>query len=109
MLADVFEPAERGKWMGIASAPALLSPILGPPFGGALALKFGWRATFVAAAVSSGLLLLSGVFLKVGRGRAGRRRCAPVPCGAWLCCLRPAVQKHTKREVTQPKPTRPTC
>lgn len=57
LLADVFRPEERGRWMGVASVPALLSPIIAPPLGGALALRYGWRSTFIAGGIFSAVLL----------------------------------------------------
>jgi multidrug resistance protein len=44
-IADIWEPKERGKAMGIFYLGPLCGPLLAPIIGGALAQKFGWRAT----------------------------------------------------------------
>ncbi|KAF8802128.1 MFS general substrate transporter, partial [Phlegmacium glaucopus] len=60
-LADVFDPAERGKKMGIYYIAPLLGPALGPIFGGVFTSAFNWRAVFWFLSVVSGLSLLSFV------------------------------------------------
>ncbi|TFY83415.1 hypothetical protein EWM64_g590 [Hericium alpestre] len=45
-LADIYEPAERGKMMGIYYAAPQLGPSLGPIVGGVLTQLLSWRATF---------------------------------------------------------------
>ncbi|KAF8895359.1 vacuolar DHA amino acid exporter [Infundibulicybe gibba] len=53
-LADIFEPAERGRKMGIYYIAPLLGPALGPIFGGVLTTGFDWRAIFWFLAIVSG-------------------------------------------------------
>ncbi|KAF8802110.1 MFS general substrate transporter [Phlegmacium glaucopus] len=60
-LADVFDPAERGKKMGIYYIAPLLGLALGPIFGGVLTSAFNWRAVFWFLSIVSGLSLLSFV------------------------------------------------
>ncbi|KAJ7889930.1 vacuolar DHA amino acid exporter [Mycena olivaceomarginata] len=64
-LADIFDPVERGRKMGIYYMAPLLGPSLAPIMGGVLTTGFSWRAPFwFLAAVSglSGILIL--LFLK---------------------------------------------
>jgi multidrug resistance protein len=51
IIADVFPPAERGTAMGAFLGPLLVGPVIAPLLGGALAQRFGWRATFILLAV----------------------------------------------------------
>ena len=44
-IADLWHPKERGRAMGIFFLGPLCGPLIGPIVGGALAEKFGWRAT----------------------------------------------------------------
>ncbi|KAJ5814771.1 hypothetical protein N7474_006548 [Penicillium riverlandense] len=50
-IADLWEPRERGRAMGIFYLGPLCGPLLAPIFGGALAQRWGWRSTmwFLAA------------------------------------------------------------
>jgi multidrug resistance protein len=62
-IADVWEPRERGRAMGIFYLGPLCGPLFAPIIGGALTQRFGWRATqwFLVAfgcVVEVGLLLL---------------------------------------------------
>ncbi|KAF8805757.1 MFS general substrate transporter [Phlegmacium glaucopus] len=57
-LADIFDPKERGKKMGIYYMAPLLGPALGPIFGGVLTSTFNWRATFWFLSILSGSSLL---------------------------------------------------
>jgi EmrB/QacA subfamily drug resistance transporter len=47
MVADVFEPKERGKAMGLWGAGVILGPVIGPTLGGYLTYVFGWRSIFL--------------------------------------------------------------
>ena len=44
-IADVWEPKERGRAMGIFYLGPLCGPLLAPIIGGALAQRWNWRAT----------------------------------------------------------------
>ncbi|KAF8817571.1 MFS general substrate transporter [Phlegmacium glaucopus] len=60
-LADIFDPAVRGKKMGIYYTAPLLGPAVGSIFGGVLTSAFNWRAIFWFLSILSGLSLLSFV------------------------------------------------
>lgn len=62
VLADSWEPAQRGKAMGIYMIPTLVGPIVGPLLGGGLAQGLGWRSTFVAMAICGGGIFLAMLF-----------------------------------------------
>ena len=44
-IADMWEPKERGRAMGIFYLGPLMGPLIAPICGGALALEWGWRST----------------------------------------------------------------
>lgn len=44
-VADIWEPKERGRAMGIFYLGPLMGPMLGPVVGGILAQYYGWRST----------------------------------------------------------------
>ena len=45
-IGDIFNPRERGKWMGIISSVFGLASIIGPFFGGWITDHLGWRWVF---------------------------------------------------------------
>jgi EmrB/QacA subfamily drug resistance transporter len=47
MIAEVFEPKERGKAMGIFGVGVIIGPAFGPTLGGFLTVAFGWRSIFL--------------------------------------------------------------
>lgn len=59
-IADVWEPRERGKAMGIFYLGPLCGPLFAPVFGGVIAQRWGWRSTqwFLAIYGTVTLLLL---------------------------------------------------
>ncbi|KAI8466824.1 MAG: major facilitator superfamily domain-containing protein [Monoraphidium minutum] len=59
VLSDSWEPAQRGRAMGIFTIPTLIGPIVGPLLGGGLAQSLGWRSTFVAMAVCGALVFVA--------------------------------------------------
>lgn len=61
MLADIFDPVERSKKMGLYYAAPLLGPAAGPIFGGVLTSAYNWRAIFWFLSIVSGVSLLSFV------------------------------------------------
>lgn len=46
VVADIATSAERGKYMGYATAGLLFGPAFGPTIGGVLAQYLGWRSIF---------------------------------------------------------------
>jgi multidrug resistance protein len=57
-IADIWEPRERGRAMGIFYLGPLLGPLLAPIIGGALAEAWGWRSTQWFQAIYGGVLLI---------------------------------------------------
>ena len=46
LIADLFPPRERGKWMGLNSVAMGFGSFLGPVAGGVLTDQFSWRGVF---------------------------------------------------------------
>lgn len=61
-IADVWEPQNRGRAMGVFYLGPLCGPGLAPIIGGALTQGFGWRSTLWFLAIFGGALLLLIVF-----------------------------------------------
>ena len=57
-IADIWEPKERGRAMGIFYLGPLLGPLLAPIIGGALSEVWGWRSTQWFQAIFGGILLI---------------------------------------------------
>lgn len=60
--ADVWEPKERGKAMGLFYIGPLCGPGLAPVIGGALTQGFGWRSTLWFLVIFGGVILLLILF-----------------------------------------------
>ncbi|CAK7198733.1 hypothetical protein SEUCBS139899_001397 [Sporothrix eucalyptigena] len=54
-LADIWEPRERGRAMGIFYLGPLTGPLFAPIIGGALAEKWGWQSTMWFLVIYGGL------------------------------------------------------
>ena len=63
VVADIATSAERGKYMGYATAGILFGPAFGPTIGGLLAQYLGWRSIFWFLAIYGAALLLIFAFL----------------------------------------------
>jgi multidrug resistance protein len=62
VVADIATSAERGKYMGYATAGILFGPAFGPTIGGILAQYLGWRSIFWFLAIYGGALLMIFIF-----------------------------------------------
>lgn len=62
VVADIATSAERGKYMGYATAGILFGPAFGPTIGGILAQYLGWRSIFWFLAIYGGILLMIFTF-----------------------------------------------
>ena len=70
LIADIFPPAERGKWQGLMMAVFGLSSIVGPTAGGWITDNWGWRWTFyVNMPVGAVALLVAILVLPSGGAR----------------------------------------
>lgn len=58
VVADIATSAERGKYMGYATAGLLFGPAFGPTIGGVLAQYLGWRSIFWFLAIFTVVLLV---------------------------------------------------
>ncbi|KAK3301370.1 major facilitator superfamily domain-containing protein [Chaetomium fimeti] len=61
-IADIWEPANRGRAMGIFYLGPLVGPLCAPIIGGALTQGFGWRATMWFLSIYGGVMLLMLLF-----------------------------------------------
>jgi multidrug resistance protein len=61
-IADIWEPRERGKAMGIFMLGPLAGPGIAPIIGGALTQAFGWRSTQWFLAIFGGVEILLILF-----------------------------------------------
>ena len=71
-VGDIFDPKERGKWMGIMGAVFGLSSIIGPTLGGWITDSFSWRWVFYIN-LPFAVLAIIGVFVTLPRVRAEHR------------------------------------
>ena len=60
--ADIWEPKERGKAMGLFFIGPICGPGLAPIIGGALSQNLGWRSTLWFLTIFGGVLLLLILF-----------------------------------------------
>ncbi|KAK5722811.1 hypothetical protein LTR15_006044 [Elasticomyces elasticus] len=58
VVADIATSAERGEYMGYATAGLLIGPAFGPTIGGVLDQFLGWRSIFYFLAIFGGILLV---------------------------------------------------
>ncbi|KAF5869561.1 putative mfs multidrug resistance protein [Botrytis fragariae] len=106
-IADIWEPKERGRAMGIFFLGPMLGPLLAPIIGGAVAEKWGWRSTQWFQTIYGGVLLILLLFclpetltrrapvveeLADGNITSHRPNFAPLPTS-------PSIQHRMKRMV----------
>jgi EmrB/QacA subfamily drug resistance transporter len=71
-IGDIFNPRERGRWMGIIASVFGLSSIIGPLMGGWITDHWGWRWVFYINLPVAGLALLT-VLYALPSVRTGQR------------------------------------
>jgi len=62
-IADIWEPRERGKAMGIFYLGPMCGPLLAPIIGGALSSKWGWRSTQWFLVIFGGIVTVGLIVL----------------------------------------------
>ena len=73
LIADIFPPAERGKWQGVISGTFGLSSIIGPALGGWLTDGPGWRWVFYVN-IPVGILAVIVSFIGIPTIAQGQKR-----------------------------------
>ncbi|MBM7644510.1 EmrB/QacA subfamily drug resistance transporter [Scopulibacillus daqui] len=71
-VGDIFDPKERGKWMGVMGAVFGVSSILGPTVGGWITDTFSWRWVFYIN-LPFAVLAIIGVIVSLPKVRAEQR------------------------------------
>ena len=79
-VADLFEPHERGKALGIWGTGIMVGPALGPTLGGYLTDWFNWRAIFSVNLPIGAVTLLLGMAIMRSERSASRAR---IPFDVW--------------------------
>jgi DHA2 family multidrug resistance protein len=74
IVAELFEPRERGKALGIWGMGIMAGPALGPTLGGYLTDEFGWRTIFSVNLPVGALTLLAGMMIMQPLRARGPRR-----------------------------------
>ncbi len=80
IVADLFEPHERGRALGIWGTGIMIGPALGPTLGGYLTDWFSWRAIFSVNLPIGLITLLLGATVMHRRSRTASRS---APFDAW--------------------------
>jgi EmrB/QacA subfamily drug resistance transporter len=80
IVADLFEPHERGRALGIWGTGVMIGPALGPTLGGYLTDWFNWRVIFSVNLPFGILTLLAGLAIMRSDSHTRRR---PVPFDSW--------------------------
>ena len=62
-IADIWEPKERGRAVGIFSLGPILGPLAAPIIGGALTIKWNWRSTQWFLVIYGFVIWLAIIFL----------------------------------------------
>jgi EmrB/QacA subfamily drug resistance transporter len=61
-IGDIFNPRQRGRWMGVIASVFGLSSIIGPVMGGWITDHWGWRWVFYINLPVAGLALLAVLY-----------------------------------------------
>lgn len=94
-IADIWEPRERGKAMGIFYLGPLCGPLFAPIIGGAVAQKWNWRATQWFLAIYGFVTLL---FLILALPETLKKRKDVKAISAQEAGARPSLQRTSTRQ-----------
>ena len=74
IVAELFEPHERGKALGVWGTGIMVGPALGPTLGGYLTDTFGWRSIFSVNLPIGVMTLVAGLLIMSGLRAKGRTK-----------------------------------
>lgn len=80
IMADLFEPHERGRALGIWGTGIMVGPAIGPTLGGYLTDWFSWRAIFSVNIPVGIVTIVSGLVIMKSESASKRRQ---VPFDGW--------------------------
>lgn len=95
-VADMWEPKERGRAMGLFYLGPLCGPLFGPIIGGIVAQAFGWRSTQWFLVIYGGITLVMIIF---ALPETLRRRPSPPPAQS----TNPDLSRVSTRQSVQQK------
>ena len=72
VMSEVFPASQRGRAMGIFGIGIVLSPAVGPTFGGWLVDEYSWRFVFMAIVPVTALAIATAAVFLPGRDRSER-------------------------------------
>lgn len=101
-IADIWEPCERGRAMGIFYLGPLLGPLFGPLVGGALAESLGWRSTQWAIAIF-GLLIWVMIFFALPETLRVRKDVTAVAAAEENATSRPTLTRTITAQSVKKK------
>ncbi len=84
IVAELFEPHERGKALGVWGTGIMVGPALGPTLGGYLTDAFGWRSIFSVNLPIGVITLVMGLLVMSGLRAKGRTKSLDVVGYAFL-------------------------
>ena len=97
-IADVWEPRERGRAMGLFYLGPLMGPFIAPIMGGALAERLGWRSTQWALVIY-GVVVLTFLFFALPETLKARAPASPNDSSLTKVSSRQSTKRNAKRLV----------
>ena len=102
-IADIWEPYERGRAMGIFYLGPLLGPLLAPIIGGVLSQAWGWRSTQWFQVIYGGVLFLVLTFCLPETLARPREQIPEPQQGADTKSARPELSRVSTRQSVHVK------
>jgi len=101
IMADLYTPAERGKYAGFFGAVFGLSSLLGPAIGGIITDNFGWHWIFIVN-IPIGLISLAVLYVLLPRGKpaTGATRIDYVGAALFTGAIAPFLIGLTNRQTS---------